>query len=86
MWSTGSRLTRLSSYSGLSYFLACGVFLDQGLTLCALHWQVYFFFQSVGHQELTPKFKKTDFVSLASLSDLFEVEPLLSLISYAELY
>ena len=25
---------------GLSYLLACGIFLDQGSNLCPLHWQV----------------------------------------------
>ena len=28
---------------GLSCPLACGIFLDRGLNLCSLHWQVYFY-------------------------------------------
>ena len=28
---------------GLSCPLACGIFLDQGLNLCSLHWQVHFY-------------------------------------------
>ena len=33
LWSTGSRVHRLSSS------VACGIFLDQGLNLYLLHWQ-----------------------------------------------
>ena len=41
--SSGSRLWRAGSIvvvQRLSCSLACGIFLDQGLTLCLLHWQV----------------------------------------------
>ena len=33
--STGS----LFAAQGLSYFMACGIFQDQGSNLCLLHWQ-----------------------------------------------
>ena len=53
-WSTGSRCAGFSSCSmhalecvgsidvvhGLSCSTACGIFLDQGLNSCPLHWQV----------------------------------------------
>ena len=49
LWSTGSRACRLQYLKhagsgvvvhGLSCPMACGIFLDQRLNLCLLHWQV----------------------------------------------
>ena len=49
LWSTGSRHEGFSSCGarasvvvahGLSCSVACGIFPDQGLNLCPLHWQV----------------------------------------------
>ena len=37
-WALGHRLS--SRGSRLSCSLACGIFLDQGLNLCLLHWEV----------------------------------------------
>ena len=65
LWSIGSRLADSAvPVCGLSYFLACGIFLDQGLNLCALHWQVYlffvfFFFNQWATTEVLPQILKT---------------------------
>ena len=40
LWSTGSRRAGFSSCgSQAQLFMACGIFPDQGLNLCPLHWQ-----------------------------------------------
>ena len=36
-----SRTGSIAVVFWLSCFAACGVFLDQGLNLCPLHWQAY---------------------------------------------
>ena len=36
----------------LSCSLACGIFLDQGLNLCLLHWQADFFYHSATREAL----------------------------------
>ena len=48
-WSTGSIVVA----HGLSCSEACGIFLDQSLTLCLLHWQVDSL--PLSHQEI-PQF------------------------------
>ena len=41
LWSTGSSvLGSVVAAHGLSCSVACGIFLDQGLNSCPLHWQV----------------------------------------------
>ena len=38
--STGSRADSAAMVHGLNGSMACGIFLDQGLNLCPLNWQV----------------------------------------------
>ena len=45
LWSTGSRhVGSVGVVRGLSCSMICGVFPDQGLKLCPLHWQTGFVF------------------------------------------